>query len=59
MKRSLSTRPVKRTGKTATLVALWLPTDLLEQVDSVAATQELDRSKFIRRAIKSKLAKPA
>ena len=59
MSKPMSNRRNKRTNKDSTLVAVWVPTDLLALVDKVAETQDTDRSKLIRRAIRSSLAKPA
>ena len=36
-------------------VGVWIPTELLQIIDSVVASEDTDRSKFIRRALDAKL----
>jgi len=51
-------RITKRTNKTAALVALWMPQDLLAKMDAAVHANDTDRSKFIRRCIKAALKTP-
>jgi metal-responsive CopG/Arc/MetJ family transcriptional regulator len=48
-------RKTKRTNKTATMIGVWVPTDLLARLDQAAEQQDLDRSKLIRRVLREKL----
>lgn len=48
-------RQTKRTNQTATLVGVWVSTELLARLDRAAESQDLDRSKLIRRVLKEKL----
>jgi len=57
MSKPMSNRKTKRLNGTSALVAVWVPTNILEQLDRLAAEQDTDRSKLIRRAIRSNLAK--
>jgi metal-responsive CopG/Arc/MetJ family transcriptional regulator len=41
----------------STLVALWVPRPLLAAIDVEVEAQDSDRSKWIRRAIRARLAK--
>lgn len=52
MSTSMSKRQTKRTQQDATLVAVWMPTDLLVKLDSLAKKRDSDRSKIIRSAIR-------
>jgi len=54
----LMKRITKRTNKTAALVALWMPQDLLAKMDAAVHANDTDRSKFIRRCIKAALKTP-
>jgi len=55
-KRIKENQPVKRPGRT--LVGVWVPHPLLEALDRAASIQDLDRSKFIRRAIRNSVPSP-
>lgn len=44
------------THATSAVVSVWLPKEMLAQIDSVVAAQDTDRSKFLRRAIRNALA---
>jgi metal-responsive CopG/Arc/MetJ family transcriptional regulator len=52
MSTPMSKRQTKRSQQSATLVAVWVPTDLLEKLDSLARVKDSDRSKIIRSAIR-------
>lgn len=52
MSKNSSQRQNKRTQKPSTLVAVWVPTDLVERLDQLAKAQDSDRSKIIRHAIR-------
>ena len=52
MSTPMSKRQVKRTKEDATLVAVWMPTDLLVALDRLAKERDSDRSKIIRSAIR-------
>jgi metal-responsive CopG/Arc/MetJ family transcriptional regulator len=41
--------------KNAVLVSVWMPIEMLQLVDSVVRTEDSDRSKVIRRALRHKL----
>lgn len=43
--------------RTSTLVAVWVPLPLASAVDSAIELQDSDRSKFLRNAIREKLAR--
>jgi len=43
------------TKDTSKLVNVWIPDDLVVGIDEAAAEEDLDRSKFIRRAVREKL----
>ena len=53
MNESMSKRKTKRTNETSTLVAVWVPTDLLAKLDILARQTDSDRSKLIRQAIRT------
>lgn len=55
MNKPMSTRQTKRTKQTATLVAVWVPNELLTQLDAAAVARDSDRSKVIRHAIRNNL----
>lgn len=55
MSQSKMKRQTKRTNQTATLVGVWVSTELLSKLDRAAELQDLDRSKLIRRVLKEKL----
>lgn len=59
MSKPMSTRQTKRTKKTATLVAVWVPNDLLSQLDATAIARDSDRSKVIRHALRNLTQRPA
>ena len=52
-------RKTKRTNKTAIMIGVWVPTELLAKLDQAAELQDLDRSKLIRRVLREKLQIPA
>lgn len=52
MSKPMSKRQTKRTQEDATLVAVWMPTDLLAKLDCLAKARDSDRSKIIRSAIR-------
>ena len=52
MSKRTSQRQTKRTQKQSTLVAVWVPTELVEKLDSLARERDSDRSKIIRSAIR-------
>jgi metal-responsive CopG/Arc/MetJ family transcriptional regulator len=39
-------------SKYTTLVAVWMPTELVRQMDAAAKQQDLDRSKLLRKALR-------
>ena len=55
----MQTRTNKRTSKATTLVALWVPTHLLKEVDARAEAEDLDRSKLIRKYIRQAVSRSA
>lgn len=44
------------TKKQSELVALWIPRPLLKSIDEAVEKEDSDRSKFIRRALRNKVA---
>lgn len=52
MSNPTSQRKTKRTKETSTLVAVWVPTELVVQLDRLARERDSDRSKIIRGAIR-------
>lgn len=42
-------------SKDTTLIAVWMPTALARQLDAAAKSQDLDRSKLIRRVLRQTL----
>ena len=52
MSKPMSKRQTKRTNQTSTLVAVWVPDDVLAKLDALARDADSDRSKVIRRAIR-------
>lgn len=52
MNNRMSQRKTKRTQKASTLVAVWVPTDLVARLDLIARESDSDRSKVIRNAIR-------
>jgi metal-responsive CopG/Arc/MetJ family transcriptional regulator len=48
----MSQRETKRTQKPSTLVAVWVPNELVDQLDKLAKEKDSDRSKIIRHAIR-------
>lgn len=52
MSNSSSQRQTKRTNKASVLVAVWVPTELVDQLDRLAREKDSDRSKIIRSAIR-------
>jgi metal-responsive CopG/Arc/MetJ family transcriptional regulator len=50
----------KRGGKKKySLIAVWLPADLLGELDKEVAARDTDRSKLIRQALREKLGRVA
>ena len=43
------------TKKQSELVALWIPRPLLKAIDEAVESEDTDRSKFIRRALRKKV----
>ena len=39
-------------------IGAWIPSELMAVVDKFVQTEDLDRSKILRRALEEKLAKP-
>ena len=50
-------RKTKRTNEAATMIGVWVPTDLLTQLDAAVRENDSDRSKLIRKAVKQLLAR--
>ena len=48
---------MSHTNKTSRLLAIRVPVDLLAHIRSAAAAEDLDNSKFIRKAIREKIAR--
>lgn len=58
MKKPTTTRKQNRgavSHSNAVNVSIWLPKDMLAQIDNAVATLDTDRSKFLRRAIRNAL----
>lgn len=51
----MSRAAAKKQPKRSTLVALWIPGSMLAALDDAVATEDTDRSKLIRRAIRNHL----
>ena len=55
----------KKTSRTnsedTALIAVWMPVEMVRKIDQIAKARDLDRSKLIRRAIRTELghARPA
>lgn len=39
-------------SKATTLVAVWMPTELVRELDAAAKREDLDRSKILRKALR-------
>lgn len=59
MKNPMSKRHNKRTQKPSTLVAVWVPDEIVASLDQAVKVQDTDRSKLIRKALRSYLSRPA
>ena len=49
----MKTRPTRKTNsKTTTLVAVWMPVELVLEMDAAAQREDSDRSKILRKALR-------
>jgi len=44
--------PRKTNSKATTLVAVWMPVDLVREMDAAAKREDSDRSKILRKALR-------
>jgi len=45
----------KTNSKSTTLVAVWMPNELVREMDAAAKREDLDRSKLLRKALRQNL----
>lgn len=50
-----SHKPKKTNSRVTTLVAVWMPNELVREMDAAAKREDTDRSKLMRKALRASL----